>query len=324
MNNSFKSKIGPLLSSYLAFKRSLKYKLVSVEALVVDLDNYICSNYPEATTLTQEIVYGWGFPKDSNALPQTINKRLALLTNLGKFLSISNPDTFILSKKERLSEEKSFISRVLTKEEVENLFYEADRYESDGRYAGLTLSVVLRLMYTTGMRPGEVLRLGLNDYNPDTGEIFIKESKSLKSRRIIISQEMANLMDKYLEITCNAVSDRDKFLFTIDGNRSEIINSSWLNSKVKTLSKLAMLNPPFPRPYDFRHTFITTRILQWINEGKDINIMIPFLRIYVGHDSVNDTWYYFKLIPQHSNLISNITTLRNAVIPDIKDNDYEK
>lgn len=324
MTNNYSSKLGQSLISYLNFKRSLNYKLQYVESLLIDLDSYICLNYPDEDKLTKEIVYGWGFQNNSKSLPQTINKRLALLSSLGKFLSLSNPDTFILSKKERLSEDRSFISRILTNDEVEQLFYEADVYCSKDNYAGITLSVVLRLMYSTGMRPGEVLRLKLNEYDPLKKEVFIKESKSLKSRRIIISDKMAKLIDKYLSVTCHAISDKDIFLFTINGDRSSRIKSSWLNSKLKTLSKRAKIRLPYPRSYDFRHTFITTRILNWIHEGKDINTMIPFLRVFVGHDSVDDTWYYFRLIPQHSDSICDITRLRDDNIPAPEDNAYEE
>lgn len=88
MNNNFKSIIGQSFSSYLSFRRSLNYKLIYAESLLIDLDSYINSNYQDEKILTKEIVYGWGFPKDSKNLPQTINKRLALLTSLGKFLTL--------------------------------------------------------------------------------------------------------------------------------------------------------------------------------------------------------------------------------------------
>ena len=38
-----------------------------------------------------------------------------------------------------------------------------------------------------------------------------------------------------------------------------------------------------PRLYDFRHTFATHRLYHWMNEGKDLNVMIPYLSAYMGH-----------------------------------------
>lgn len=81
---------------------------------------------------------------------------------------------------------------------------------------------------------------------------------------------------------------------------------------------------PYPRPYDFRHTFITTRILKWVEQGIDINIMLPFLKVFVGHSSINDTWYYFKLIPQHANTLSErYSTTNNKIIPEVLEDTYD-
>ena len=47
-----------------------------------------------------------------------------------------------------------------------------------------TAAVLLRLIYTCGLRPGEGLRLKRKNVNLDTGEILITETK-LKKERVV-------------------------------------------------------------------------------------------------------------------------------------------
>lgn len=324
MASNFTSKLGPSLKDYLNFKRARGYKYISGERLLKNLDCFLAANYPDADTISKEIVYRWGLPESLNVKPQTINKRLALLTELGNFLKLSNKATFVLSRKERLALDKSFVCRILSEDEVIKLFAKADGYSGGKIYSGLTISVILRLLYSTGVRPGEVFRLKLDDFNYTTHELIIKESKGLCSRRIVVSSEIAFIINRYLELTAAPANDSMQlYLFTNNGDRTRPISTSWLSYIIKTLCREAELRAPLPRPYDFRHTFITTRILKWIQDGEDLNIMMPFLKVFVGHSSINDTWYYFKLIPKQVDMVCEITQNSPDLIPEVEESLYE-
>ena len=34
-----------------------------------------------------------------------------------------------------------------------------------------------------------------------------------------------------------------------------------------------------------------------MNEGKDLNVMIPYLSAYMGHAQLSDIYYYIHLVP---------------------------
>lgn len=325
MDSNFNSKLGDQFSSYLQFKRSLGYQFSTGERLLRQLDRFVEESFPDSEVLSEEIVHSWGFPEGSTSLPQTLNKRLALLTDLGKFLHIENEHTYVLSKKTRYANEQAFPCRILTEEEVVALFSAADAYGKNASvYTGITLSVMLRLLYATGLRPGEVMRLRTSHFNYDKKELLIIESKGLYSRRIVIGNDLASLLARYIAATgAPGVSD-ELYLFTANGDRSKMLQSSWLNKRLKKLCSDVNLKKPYPRSYDFRHTFITTRILKWIQTGEDINVKLPFLKIFVGHKSINDTWYYFKLIPEHTFMLDSLKESSNSIIPDVDEDAYEQ
>jgi integrase len=55
---------------------------------------------------------------------------------------------------------------------------------------------------------------------------------------------------------------------------------------------------PSLRPYDFRHCFASAAIHRWLNEGRNIDSMMPFLRAYMGHTTFESTYYYVHLLPE--------------------------
>lgn len=50
-----------------------------------------------------------------------------------------------------------------------------------------------------------------------------------------------------------------------------------------------------PRIHDFRHSFAVHRLKKWSVEGKDLMTYLPILRVYLGHDSFDETAYYLRL-----------------------------
>ena len=54
--------------------------------------------------------------------------------------------------------------------------------------------------------------------------------------------------------------------------------------------------PPL-RPYDLRHRFASELLQKWIDEGKDLYAMLPYMRTYMGHVRFEDTAYYIHLLP---------------------------
>ncbi len=50
--------------------------------------------------------------------------------------------------------------------------------------------------------------------------------------------------------------------------------------------------------YDLRHTFACKRLLQWYQEGIDINQIISTLSTYLGHVKLSDTYWYLTGTPE--------------------------
>ena len=63
---------------------------------------------------------------------------------------------------------------------------------------------------------------------------------------------------------------------------------------------------PRARVYDLRHRFASAVLQKWIDEGKNIYAMLPYLRAYMGHEDFRDTLYYVHILPE------NLLTSKNV------------
>ncbi len=77
-----------------------------------------------------------------------------------------------------------------------------------------------------------------------------------------------------------------------------------------------------PRLYDFRHTFATHRLYQWMREGKDLMAALPYLSAYMGHAHMSDTYYYIHLVPGQLEAMSGYDFSKyEALLPEVECNE---
>ena len=53
-----------------------------------------------------------------------------------------------------------------------------------------------------------------------------------------------------------------------------------------------------PRLHDMRHRFAVKTLIGWYRAGLDVEREIPKLATYLGHASINDTYWYIEAVPE--------------------------
>lgn len=165
----------------------------------------------------------------------------------------------------------------------------------------LRLAVIL--LYTSGLRIGEVLRLTLGDVKPDEGLLYIDRSKFHKSRLVPLSDDTSKEMSRYLEKRLSSSLD------TSPGSSllGSFFHGVWkgytdqsLRTNLKNVLRSAAIVTPegrCPRVHDFRHSFAVQALLRWYRAGVDVQSKLPVLSHYMGHVSIASTAYYLQWIP---------------------------
>lgn len=143
------------------------------------------------------------------------------------------------------------------------------------------------------MRSGEIRNLKRSDVLLKEKALKIRESKGHVDRKVALSEELFASVKKYLDETKDLRGDN---LFTSDGKSP--LTAKRFRLLLTRLWTISGLEEPAPRMADFRHSFITLRLLQWHKQGADISLKAQFLQAFVGHNRLEDTLYYFRLVPE--------------------------
>ena len=72
-----------------------------------------------------------------------------------------------------------------------------------------------------------------------------------------------------------------------------------------------------PRPYDFRHHFAYANVERWMAQGKDVMAMLPYLARYMGHGSIESTYYYIHTSPEFLHAYADLTAVSHSLLPEV-------
>jgi integrase len=167
--------------------------------------------------------------------------------------------------------------------------------------AVLRLAVVL--LYTAGLRRGELLRLTLADADPTAGVLRVRESKFHKSRFVPLSLDACRELRAYLRQRLapplSVAPDSPLLCNCSRGLRA--YTGTGLSRGLQLLIRSADVQSPDgrrPRVHDFRHSFAVEALLRWYRQGADVQSNLPKLALYMGHVSIVSTAYYLKWMPE--------------------------
>ncbi len=298
----YKSCFAQSMQDMVEYRVSLGYTAATYENRLKRLDTFIAENYPSETTLTKLMVLHYVAQQDGDKTSVRQN-RAGIIRLFAEYLVSTGKDAYVLPKNYISSGKSSFSPHIFTDRELTDLFLTVDHLpETEDILRRCTASVLLRLIYTCGLRPGEGLRLKRKNVNLDTGEILITETKLKKERVIVMHDDMCRLMRKYTMQVVLAGRDQSSYFFP-DSNL-ETYSNTWLENILKTCYKNA--NPEIPidrlprvRVYDLRHRFASATLCRWLDEGKNLYNMLPYLRTYMGHSSLSQTAYYIHIFPEN-------------------------
>jgi site-specific recombinase XerD len=195
---------------------------------------------------------------------------------------------------------EAFQPYIYTNQDIERLIDAAD---SRHRYRWLlephTVRTLLLLLYGTGLRIGEALRLTLADFDTDTGVLTIRETKFFKSRFVPVGNDLRGVLCRYIERQWpqRFRSETTPLLVTVKGTPIMRQTAELVFKRLREQAGVSRSDGATfqPRLHDFRHTFAVVRLVTWYREGKNVQRLLPHLSIYLGHGVLRDTQRYLSM-----------------------------
>lgn len=164
-----------------------------------------------------------------------------------------------------------------------------------------TIEAIVGLLWATGLRVAEAIRLDKSDLDGDHAVLMVRGSKNGRSRTIPIDASTADALYSYMGERNRLLdnSGGDSLFVSSVGRR---LSSGYLGNAFASVVEMAGLSPqggdPGLRLGGLRHSFAVKSLLDWYQAGLDVGALLPRLSTYMGHVSPASTYWYLSASPE--------------------------
>lgn len=294
------SPLAPTIARYVAVKRALGRRFDKVDHCLTHLDHFLASR--GAPDLTTEAFAAWCTTLTHLAASgRRQQMRIVYLFSL--FRRRSEPDCFLPDPSQFPPPQPRPRPHIFTENEITRLL-EAGADLPRNAPSPLHRQVArlgVVLLYTTGLRRGELVKLSLGDYDGVERVLLVRETKFYKSRLVPLSADAVREMDCYMQ-------DRRDARFPCGADSPLLLNGhggltgytgAGLGRLMRKLFRRANVRTAkgrSPRVHDLRFSFAVHALLRWYQAGVDVQARLPALTIYMGHGSIVSTQYYLTFV----------------------------
>lgn len=308
MTSDFASPMANELTAFLAFKRARGYRYARAEFMLRSFDRFLLARTGRRAWRLDQTILAWLSSRpDRKAISVAMD--LAVIREFWRYLHRRDPHRFSREPRwPQLPTEPRFLAYVLSREQVRHLLHLIESLERP-RFRRSLYRALLLLLYCTGLRFGEALRLRIRDLDLRRRVLFVAESKG-RSRWVPFHPSLGVELERYLRVrrafvTIDTTPDDRVF---VGANRRSLAVST-AGGTFSNLYRSAGLKPAHgrvgPRPYDLRHTFAVHRLTRWYRQGVDLHGRLPWLSAYLGHVDILGTETYLTATPELLALAGN-------------------
>jgi integrase len=156
------------------------------------------------------------------------------------------------------------------------------------------------LIAVTGMRLSEAIGLQCADVDLEQGVLTVRKTKFGKSRLLPLHPTTCAALCSYAKRRDSHLGSRCGPHFFV-AERGGRLLKQYVHRVFWRLSREIGLRRPGdstgPRVHDLRHSFAIRTLLDWYRAGTDVDRSLPALSTYLGHTSVQDTYWYLSACP---------------------------
>jgi len=167
----------------------------------------------------------------------------------------------------------------------------------------VTVRTIVLLLYGTGLRVGEAVRLNRTDVDMDNSLLTVHLTKFHKTRLVPFGPQVCRALAKYAQSRRPLVvrpREDGPFFTTRSGNR---VKRDALERNFQRLRAQAGIRRSDgaryqPRLHDLRHTFAVHRLTSWYQQRANVQKLLHQLSVYLGHALLASTQVYLTMTPE--------------------------
>lgn len=319
----FKSVYAEELTNYYELRQTAlsKSSLVHEKCYLKRFDEYLSSALLEKQGLTEEIIAVW--IKELSNRRSSIENEVVVIRQFLRYLNTIGIKTYIPVIPKVHDEYTPYI---FSDDELSKIFELADntiqKSPASDSYLAIELPVILRLLFSSGLRIGETLLLKKSDVDLEHGLLRMLNTKGDKHRLVPVTSEMNDILKKYCSVMAKLIDT--EWLFPSSKREGPISDRSVKHRFEYILEECNIYlenRKKFERGpclHCFRHVFAFKSFAQNERNGRSTNNTIPFLSIYLGHVSLNETAKYLKFSNEmYPEAIADFGTYMEELLPEV-------
>lgn len=302
-------------------KKQSGYIYDSAKYILIQFDKFCVENHIDMAIITKELSDTWQSYHADEAKSRRAS-RMSVLRQLAQYMNSQGSECYIPSK---FSAKSYRVPYVMNEREIKELFTVADDYVpkvNADRFNILAeeYKVLFRFIYCCGLRVSEARKLKLEDIDFERKTALILRSKGDKDRLIYIADDVCKMCLDMLDLLHDKYHFYSEYLFPSSDPNTPLQVAS-INKKFQEFWKKTSgaSDYKYPTVHSLRYSFVVTRMNLWMEKGENLTAMMPYLSKYLGHESVENTYYYYHQIESAFKIVRQKDQLSDRIIPEVPD-----
>lgn len=318
----FRSPFATLLTEFIELKRRTGFKYITEAKHLLQFDSFCLDQGVTIPHLTKSLSDLWCSKKPYESARNSHQQRVSCIRQFALYLVAMGYDAHIPVNLDYIRQRKSaYMAYIFSHSEMNSIFAKSNQiYPHRRSTMHLVMPVLVRLLYSSGLRIQEALDLTLQDLDLVNGVLQVRRAKFNKDRHIPVSETMLEILREYCSVMHPRYLSNDPLFVGV--TRQPYSHHSIYTRFRELLVQAGIQHAGRgygPRIHDVRHTFCCHTLQRAVKSGADLSNMLPLLSEYMGHESWISTSQYVKMTAEvYPEILEAVTRMCAFVIPEVK------
>ena len=306
-DGAFSSCIAGHLAAYAEYREACGCWSASSSRYLRYFDLHCSRLFPDAETLTQEMVDAWCARRGTESAKSCASRTGAARSFCAwaaarGLVAVTVPPV-------PKSKPRAYVPHAFTRDELARFFAACDSIEVrgrglSGRMRAIACPAFFRLLYSSGIRTTEARLLKRSDVDLGEGVLDIRRSKGLDQHYVALHPTMADVLARYDASAEDLVPGREWFFQSARGSH---YSTSWVDCNFNVLWERANGPKGSVVPYDLRHNYAIENITSWDCDCFEAGGQLLWLSRSMGHRKISSTLYYYSMVPRLADKLLALT-----------------
>lgn len=316
---TFSSCFSEDIQGFIEQKKQSGYIYDSAKYIFIQFDRFCIEHDVNTTIITKELSDAWQSYHENESKARRTS-RMTVLRQLAQYMVSQGKESYIPSKFTARSYRMPY---VMNDSEIREFFSVADNYVPKINVLRFHIlaeeyKVLFRFIYCCGLRVSEARKLKIENVDFEKKTALILQSKGDKERLIYIADDVCKMCQDMHNMLHKQYNVYSEYLFP-SSDPSIPLQAASINSKFKELWRKTSSSSDlrYPTVHSLRYSFVVSRINLWMENGENLTAMMPYLSKYLGHESVDNTYYYYHQIESAFKIVRQKDLLSDRIIPEV-------